>query len=222
MFDKLLAIIAPHYCYRCGKIGSILCDNCKKYITSRSYASCVLCGRIVKKANLCGTHRQSYDTLWCFGLRQGAIKRIIDDYKFHRVRAAAAVLTDLLDSRLPTLPGDVVIVPIPTTSKNMRRRGYDHMLLIAKYLAKRRNLPLSPLLRRRNNVTQHFTKSSKERKRQARYFFEPASTIDPDKTYLIIDDIFTTGATISAAADCLKKAGAKRVEVAVIARHGTP
>ena len=222
MFDKLLAIIAPHYCYRCGKIGSILCDNCKKYITSRQYTSCVLCGRIVKKANLCGTHRQSYDTLWCFGLRQGVIKKIIDDYKFHRVRAAAAVLADLLDSRLPTLPDDVVIVPIPTTSKNMRRRGYDHMLLIAKYLAKRRNLPFSPLLRRRNNVTQHFTKSSKERKRQARYFFEPASMIDPDKTYLIIDDIFTTGATISAAADCLKKADAKRVEVAVIARHGTP
>lgn len=46
--------------------------------------------------------------------------------------------------------------------------------------------------------------------------------IDKNRRYIIIDDIFTTGSTVMAAADCLKKAGAEHVEIAVIVRHGRP
>lgn len=170
--------------------------------------------------NLCDNHRQPYDMLWCFGYRRGSIAKIIDDYKFRRVRAAAGVLGGLLDSTLPELPADAVIVPIPTTSRNMRRRGYDHMRLVAKDLARKRKVGYSSLLRRRNNVVQHATRSSRQRKRQAKEFFEISQSIDQKKLYVIIDDIFTTGSTLAAAADCLRQAGAENVQAAVIARHG--
>ena len=118
------------------------------------------------------------------------------------------------------LPADAVIVPISTTSRNMRRRGYDHMRLIAKDLARKRNIGYSSLLRRRNNVVQHATRSSRQRKRQAKEFFEVSKSVDQKKLYVIIDDIFTTGSTLAAAADCLRQAGAENVQAAVIARHG--
>ena len=157
--------------------------------------------------------------LWCFGYRRGSIAKIIDDYKFRRVQAAAGILGDLLDSALPELPADAVIVPIPTTSRNMRR-GYDHMRLIAKDLARKRKVGYSSLLRRRNNVVQHAARSSRQRKRQAKEFFEVSQSVDPKKLYVIIDDIFTTGSTLAAAAGCLREAGAENVQAAVIARHG--
>ena len=113
-------------------------------------------------------------------------------------------------------------MPIPTISQNIRRRGFDNIQKIAIKLSRRRKVGCLFLLRRRNNITQHFTKSSRQRRRQAKDFFELRGVIDKNRRYVIIDDIFTTGSTVMAAADCLKKAGAEHVEVAVIVRHGRP
>ena len=103
MFDQILSIIAPHRCYECGKTGYILCQSCKKYIIKQRFQLCILCGNPLKTGNLCDNHQQPYDMLWCFGYRRGSIAKIIDDYKFRRVQAAAGVLGDLLDSALPEL-----------------------------------------------------------------------------------------------------------------------
>ena len=222
MFDTLLSIIAPHYCYRCHKIGGILCIDCKKYIISQKYDICVLCGQFLKNGNLCKKHKIPCDMIWCFTKRTGVVAEIIDDYKFNRVQAAANLLSDFLNDALPSLPKEAVIVPIPTISQNIRRRGFGHIEKIANKLARNRKIECRPLLRRRNNVTQHFTKSSRQRKRQAKDFFEIRGSVDKNRRYIIIDDIFTTGSTVLAAAECLRKNGAEHVEIAVIARHGRP
>ena len=119
--------------------------------------------------------------IWCFSRRTGVVTKIIDDYKFNRVQAAAGLLSEFLDEALPELPSEAVIVPIPTISKNIRRRGFDHIRKIAIKLSRRRKIECRSLLRRRNNVTQHFTKSSAQRKRQAKEFFEIAGKIDKNK-----------------------------------------
>ena len=183
---------------------------------------CVLCGDLLENGNLCKKHNLPCDTIWCFSRRTGVVAKIIDDYKFNRVQAAAGLLSEFLDEALPELPSETVIIPIPTISKNIRRRGFDHIRKIAIKLSRRRKIECCSLLRRRNNVTQHFTKSSAQRKRQAKEFFEIAGKVDKNKRYIIIDDIFTTGSTVLAAAECFRKNGAKHVEIAVIARHGRP
>ncbi len=58
--------------------------------------------------------------------RTGVVAKIIDDYKFNRVQAAADLLSEFLDEALPELLSDTVIL-IPTISKNVRRRGFDHI-----------------------------------------------------------------------------------------------
>lgn len=110
------------------------------------------------------------------------------------------------------------MVPVPTIPRHIRQRGYDHTLLIARAFAKNRKLKLSKSIRRLTNDTQ-LSKSARERNLQARSAFEVSGEIDKDKTYLLIDDIVTTGSTVKYAAKALREAGAGDVWVAVIARQ---
>ena len=221
MLDTLLSIIAPHHCFGCGKNGTNLCQKCKNYIINQPYSVCIVCHEPSAPHNLCSRHQTPYSRAWCVAERSGSVQSLIDALKFERNISAHRALAELFDERLPILPDNTHIVPIPTAPRNVRRRGYDHMLLIARQLAKRRNLQVTPLLTRRNNITQHFAPNVYIRHQQAKTFFEISRKLTTDTTakYLIIDDIFTSGATLKAAAMCLRKAGARSVDIAVIARQ---
>lgn len=219
MIDRLLSVIAPHYCYGCGAAGTVLCDCCKNNIFDETFRECVLCANPVMGTNLCSSHSLPYSALWCAAHREGPLAKVIDDYKFQRAKSAYGVLAEVLDERLPDFPENTVIVPIPTAPRNVRIRGYDHMLLVGRELAKRRGLRLGLPLRRVSNLTQHFTKSAAKRRAQAEGFFEVREKIDPKAEYLLVDDIFTTGSTVESAANCLRAGGATEVKAAIIARH---
>lgn len=143
---------------------------------------------------------------------------VIDGLKFNHVKAAAGTLAELLDSHMPVLPLGTVIVPVPTIPPHIRVRGYDHTLLIAKELAKRRKLELGQYLKRLNYGVQR-GKSKNERLEQARLAFTCPSKLDGAPAYLLIDDVVTTNATLRYAAEALGAAGAKTVWVGVVARQ---
>jgi len=159
-----------------------------------------------------------YTRAWCVGERTEALQRLIDAYKFERAKACHGTLADLLVSRLPDLPPETVVVPIPTISAHIRQRGYDHTLLIARRLAKKMNLRLDPALSRKTATKQRGA-SRKERIAQAKEAFALTSPILPNMPYLLIDDVVTTGSTLKYAAQLLKDAGAAEVWVGVIARQ---
>ena len=219
MFDKVLSVIAPHYCYGCGKTGQTICQKCKKHIIQMSYTTCVLCDRQPKYGNYCGRHHFPVQCIYCLLLRQGVVLQAIDALKFERKRAVINDLVDITDELLPQLPTNSVLVPIPTTPRNTRIRGYDHMTLICRQLWRVRRIPVEQVLQRRNNVTQHFATSAKQRKLQAKEFFRVVGDIDPAKQYYLVDDIFTTGATVREAANCLRQAGATSVTIIVLTRQ---
>ncbi len=218
MIDQMLGAIAPHYCLGCEEKGDILCGRCKNDILDEPFLNCLVCDSL-SLDTLCATHQMPYDLAWCVSGREGLVGAVVDTYKFQGVRAAHRQLAELLHGALPDLPMQTEVVPIPTTPRNIRIRGYDHMLMIAKELSRLRGWRVSQLLSRRNNQTQHFTKSAVIRRKQAAEFFEVSRDINSAVPYLIIDDIFTTGSTVDSAARCLRRAGAKSVWLAVIARH---
>lgn len=217
MIDTLLSILAPHLCLGCAKIGTILCDSCKYDIVNDADGLCVACDRLAD-GYLCCAHAGLIDQGWYVAQRAGTLERVIDQYKFYNARAAYRPLADLLITRLPDLPPDTLVVPIPTVAQHIRQRGYDHMALIGRRVARARDVTYAPILERRTNTKQRDAGRAL-RFEQAAQAFAVHGTIDPERPYLILDDVVTTGATLQAAAQLLRDAGAQTIYVAAIARQ---
>lgn len=217
MIDKMLSVVAPHLCSGCGKIGSPLCDHCKYDIIEKPFLGCIVCGSPTT-VGVCQRHHISYQRAWIVGERKTVSQRLIGNYKFQNMKAAAKTLANLLDECLPDLPTNSVIIPIPTAPAHIRERGYDHLSLIAKYFAFSRGLPIDRLLGRANMATQHHANREK-RIEQAQSAFRIVGEVDPTRTYVLVDDVVTTGSTIAEASRLLADAGATVIWVAALARQ---
>lgn len=180
--------------------------------------TCIVCNCPTSRMCLCNTCKVSYEQAWVVGRREGVLQRLVGLYKFERAKSAYKDLGGLLLDILPELPLETVVVPIPTTPSRIRERGYDHILLIARYFAKSRGLKCRQLITRQTNTKQRQA-SAKQRLEQAKRAFCVNSDIDANIPYLLVDDVYTTGATIKYASQVLQKAGAKHIWVAIIARQ---
>lgn len=219
MIDQLLSLVAPHYCSGCDDRGSLLCDNCKYDIISEPYEYCVSCAKVLAPTQgICHECKVPYTRAWCVADRRDHLQRLIGNYKFTNARAAHLPLAQLLHERLPELPSNTVIVPVPTVNSHIRQRGYDHMALIAQRLARLRDLPVSTALRRVTSTKQRDASRS-VRSAQAKAAFSCSERLDDTKIYLLIDDVVTTGATMKYAALKLREAGAEVVWIASISRQ---
>lgn len=158
------------------------------------------------------------DKTWCVGERSGGLEALINQFKFEYAEAAYVPLGDILLATLPQLPSDTVVVPIPTVRAHIRQRGYDHTLLMARYIAEKRGLTLDQALRRRTTTVQRGA-NRKTRIAQAKEAFEVIGSVKKDTPYLLIDDVVTTGSTLQYAARALKDAGAATIWAAAAARQ---
>ncbi|MBQ3306544.1 ComF family protein [Candidatus Saccharibacteria bacterium] len=200
---SILDLIMPYTCRGCGRLGELLCGRCKNYIIQPET-------------------RDRW--IYAVGRREGVLMRLTEDYKYKSIRKTAEVLAELLDKALPEeLSGpEVVLVPLPTILPHIRERGFDHTLRLAKALSRRRGFQVNSLLSRANKTVQVGSNAA-TRKKQAEEAYELApgvagdkAALSADKTYLLLDDVSTTGASLSAAREILRKNGAKRVLGAVI------
>jgi len=123
----------------------------------------------------------------------------------------------LLDQKLPTLSADTCIVPLPTAHHHIRARALDHTAKIAKYLGKKRRLKVEPILLRTKDTVQ-VGSDRKTRLSQAEeaYTINPKLAINPTTTYLLLDDVWTTGATLMSATKKLREAGALNINIVVL------
>jgi competence protein ComFC len=218
MFEPILSFIAPHSCCSCGFLGAILCQSCKNDIISDPFSRCLVCLNPTMDGDLCLRCRTAsgIDAGWCIGTREQQLKVLLDRYKFDSARQAGVVCAELLDEQLPLLPDNLVVVAVPTSPAHRRQRGFDHTKLIAWQFAKRRKLPYRQALSRVDTSTQHF-KNRSERFKTASSGLRVSSNLP--ETVLLIDDIYTTGATMSACVRALRENGVKQLFVAVIARQ---
>ena len=219
MLDNLIAFLAPHPCSTCGDNNGPLCDNCKYDIVSEPYGFCVACAKkLMLSTGLCSDCQVPYQRAWCVASRRDGLQRLINTYKFSNAMAAHKPLAELLHEHLPELPTSTIIVPVPTVSSHIRQRGYDHMLLIAKNLAKRRSLPIDTNLTRATSTKQREA-DRMTRFAQAKEAFVCKNPLNPDNIYLLVDDVMTTGATMKYAAQALVDGGATQVWIASISHQ---
>lgn len=208
MIERVLQFAAPHPCFGCGKVGSLLCPYCKYDIVHEPFLGCILCG-VPCALGICWKHESPIEAAFTVGAREGVLKELIDGFKFERMKSAAEPLAELLDVKLPYLPKDVLIVPIPTVRSHVRTRGYDQVGLLAQYLCARTGYVFTDVLLRTSSATQHVA-TRRQRELQAQHAFDLREGVHLEgRLAVLVDDIVTTGATLSAAARVLHDAGAR-------------
>lgn len=207
-FPNLLDLIAPHSCRGCGRLGSPLCDDCKNYIISKS----------TRLRPNYKTKFKSLPPVYVVGERSELLDALIQDYKYNSIRALGPKLAELLDAKLPKDIDQAIIVPLPTATHHIRARGLDHTRAIAKHLAKLRGYEVKNLLLRAQNTVQvGADRKSRIAQAEAAYTINFRVKINPTATHIILDDVWTTGASIRAAVKKLRQAGAKNIIIALLA-----
>lgn len=220
-----MALLAPHQCIICYRDGEVLCQSCRAAECEPPISRCYMCNKLTVDFRLCKSHRAQsrLSRVWWTGQYDGWLKQLIWDMKLRRARDAGRSLGRLLSEQLPYLKEDTLVVPVPTASSRIRRRGFDQASIIARSFAGSRGLKYSPFLRRHGQQSQHGKRRLERLKNMHSTFSLTNSGARqlPGTTVLLIDDVLTTGATLESAARVLKEHGATRVYAAVIA-HKTP
>ena len=158
------------------------------------------------------------DATWAAFLYAAPLDRLLPRYKFHGDLAAGRLLAQLMAQ---AWSGDVrpqALVPVPLHQARLRRRGYDQALELARPLATALDLPLRcDLLQRVRATAAQSQLDAASRRRNLRGAFRAGGRGLPAHVALV-DDVMTTGATVHAAAEALRRAGVARVDAWVCAR----
>lgn len=135
-------------------------------------------------------------------------------------RRYAALMSDCVENNLDCRSIDVISW-IPLSKKRLHQRGYDQARLLAEEIAAKTGLPCRQLLQKvKNNSAQSLTRDAKQRRENVAgvYALDDGADVSGLRI-LLVDDVVTTGATMSEAARILRKAGAKSVFGVTLARH---
>jgi len=236
--DALISVLFPAGCRICDRLLTRasrvpICKECLSSFERVAAIACEVCGRPLpgwKRAEgqpllcpACQDKTYAFDRARSFAVYEGALVRAILLLKFEQIeplgRWFAERLVELVKGRVDGLQADVV-VPVPLHRQRERERGYNQAALISKPLAKRLRLPHKAVLLMRTRARpDKRILSLEERWESVRGAFatRPGSQVD-NLRVLLVDDVFTTGATLDACARALREAGAKSVFGLTIAR----
>lgn len=200
---------------------------------------CVFCGSVLKDTDICReceeklpyTKGDSVSQKFPFVDKcvsplyyKDNVRGSVHRYKFAGCSAYsnryAAIMAECIENNLDCSSIDVVSW-IPLSKKRLRYRGYDQARLIAEKISEITDLPCRQLIDKiKDNSAQSLSRDAKQRRENVAnvYAVHKGENISGLRV-LMVDDVVTTGSTISEAARILKKAGAKTVYAATLARH---
>lgn len=217
--ESIITILTRDDCLICKISEGPICELCFADQAEDAGSRCYKCNKLTKQNSVCLSCKSKLRRVWWAGVYGGELKELITQMKLGRKRAIARQVGKYLADNLPYLDQDTIVVPVPTAQKRVRRRGFDHSILIARHFADKKALPYQHILRRISNVDQ-IGKRRAVRIAQMKDSFELKSGIDiRGRSLLLVDDVLTTGATLESSAALLRKSGASHVDAVVIARH---
>lgn len=152
------------------------------------------------------------------------LKAAIDAFKYRDGMPALAeplgnALADAIERQFSSLPDRAILVPVPLAPKREQGRGFNQSLLLARIVAKRIGTDVAAnLLIRTRETPKQVGLTASERKENVLRAFKTTRPADSSLTYIIVDDVTTTGSTIRACARALRADGAKTVFAATVAQ----
>ena len=238
LYDATLALVYPMRCAACGEASvegrrdAPACAACWHGTTTFTgdETCCWKCGaeargdvppekRIEVRCRRCD--ELAFTAARALGKYEGALRAVVLALKHEpHVPERLAGLLCAAQSR-PPLDTATRIVPVPLHAERERERGFNQATLLARTLASRSNLPLDEWSVVRNRHTARHRAGMDARARREtveRAFQVTRPRLVRGERILLVDDVFTTGATVSACAQALKEAGALEVFVLTVAR----
>jgi len=218
------AFALPQRCALCACVtgDACLCAACLDAIAARAPA-CPRCALPTPGGQTCGrclAHPPAWDAAVAAGVYAFPLDRLVQRLKY----GADLPLASALGERLANAAAAAgawsrvdALVPMPLAAARQRERGYNQAREIARAAARSARLPLRDGLERSRHAAPQAALPWRERVRNVRGAFAPSGSLAGARVALV-DDVMTSGATAAAAASALRKGGAARVEVWVVAR----
>jgi competence protein ComFC len=218
----MLDLLFPPVCGGCGGSGGRWCDKCKQKVQILNGVVCEICGlpqKTVGICNICLSERPAFRALRAWAVFDDPLRKALHKLKYRRDISLGDALTVQMIPFVVRLNWPVnVIVPIPLGSKRYKERGYNQVGMVARPLSMALGLEYFPQgLRRQKETRSQVGLTRDERKENVHGVFATDRRIE-GKTVLIMDDVSTTGSTLSSAADALLLSGAKDVYALTVAR----
>lgn len=234
--DVIFDILFPAICINCRKIlnkEQYLCKNCHSAIKLNTSLFCPICKkRLAENKKQCACHIKNKTQKFSYLLAAAgsyddpALQNLIHFLKYQKFENLAPVLGEIVLKYLSNLSLSIVksqksiVVPIPLHFWRERTRGFNQSKLLAESVAKNLNLQMIDGLKRiKNNQPQAKAKNSAERNKNVEGIFKIKNpNLIRGRNILLVDDVFTSGATMNEAVKILKQNNAKRIIAVAIAK----
>ena len=171
------------------------------------------------QCGLCSRGLSGFDAAYAFGSHEGVLRNLVHEFKYGRIRTLAGPLGEMMISVLPREQRFDIIVPMPLHWLRRWQRGFNQARLLARVVSLRTGVPIVNAVRRSRSTASQAGLSNAKRRRNVAAAFTMGKRIRlKNLRVLLVDDVFTTGATANACATVLKRAGAAHVSVLALAR----
>ncbi len=223
MIGKVAVFLWPEVCPFCGRVHSQgICMACRRELEGLRIREprCMRCGKPVRNMEQeycydCMHMEHSYDRGFGLWQHKKPVSTSIYQFKYHNQRRYGVCYAEelircyghIIKSWAPDL-----IIPIPLHKKRRRQRGYNQAAIVCRELGRALQIPTDEksLIRKVHTNPQKLL-SHQERQKNLRYAFTLVNSFLSVPTVLLIDDIYTTGSTVDAAAMVLKEKGVEKV-----------
>ena len=215
----LLDLLLPRRCVSCARLGEDLCADCRAALPLLLGTHCARCGAPtawpVRRCRECSGRRLAFASARAAVAYESSVPAMVAAWKELGLRRLAELAADVVAEAVACPLADVIAF-IPPDGDRSVRRGHHPAERLAREVGRRWRLPVIASLGRTRAPRPQRGLSLPDRRRNVAGAFSAARPVP--KRLVLVDDVYTTGATVTAAASALRRAGASRVDVVTFAR----
>jgi predicted amidophosphoribosyltransferase len=215
----LLGLLLPQRCAVCACTGTSLCSSCHDGLRRLRAPLCARCGAAtawpVERCRECSGRRLAFASARAAVFYDRGARSLVAAWKERGIRVLAETAAELVCEIVPQPPVEGLVF-VPPDGERLLVRGHNPSRELALGLGARWGLPVGDVLRRGRRAARQRSLTRTERRRNVAGVFRALEAVP--QTLCVVDDVYTTGATASAAASALRAAGARTVHVVTLAR----